>query len=110
MGRLRRYGLCGKWGINTLVATTCGFAVERDIAAREAEADSLDSTRLQTDIPPPADGDMDLYVGNYNAANKLYRNEGDGTFSDVSSIAGVADSGYGYGVAWGDYDGTVSGV
>ena len=41
-------------------------------------------------------------------ANKLYCNEGDGTFSDVSSSAGVADSGSGQGVAWGDYDGTVS--
>ena len=40
----------------------------------------------------------------------LYRNEGDGTFSEVSSSAGVADSGAGRGVAWGDYDGTVSGV
>ena len=90
------------------MATTCGFAVERDIAAREAEADSLDSTRLQTDIPPPADGDLDLYVANRGQANKLYRNEGDGTFSDVSSSAGVADSGNGFGVAWADYDGTVS--
>ena len=53
---------------------------------------------------------MDLYVGHYNAANKLYRNEGDGTFSDVSSIAGVADSGQGFGAAWADYDGTVSGA
>ena len=47
---------------------------------------------------------------NNGQANKLYRNEGDGTFSDVSSSAGVADSGNGRGVAWGDYDGTVSGV
>ena len=45
-----------------------------------------------------------------NQANKLYRNDGDGTFSDVSSIAGVADSGNGGGAAWGDYDGTVCGV
>ena len=55
--------------------------------------------------PAPADGDLDLYVANKNQANKLYRNEGDGTFSDVSSSAGVADSGNGHGVAWGDYDG-----
>ena len=54
--------------------------------------------------PPPADGDLDLYVVNANQANKLYRNDGDGTFSDVSSSAGIADSGSGSGVAWGDYD------
>ena len=52
----------------------------------------------------------DLYVADYNQANKLYRNDGDGTFSEVSSIAGVDDEGGGRGVAWGDYDGTVSGV
>ena len=63
---------------------------------------------MQTDNPPPADGDLDLYVADRGQANKLYRNEGDGTFSEVGSSAGVADSGAGQGVAWGDYDGTVS--
>ena len=49
-----------------------------------------------------------MYVANKQQhANKLYRNEGDGTFSEVGSSAGVADSGPGEGVAWGDYDGTV---
>ena len=76
---------------------------------REAEADSLDSTRLQTDNFPSGDGHLDLYVANNGGANKLYRNEGDGTFSEVSSSAGVADSGNSVGVAWGDYDGTMSG-
>ena len=57
--------------------------------------------------PPSADGDLDLYVASHGQANKLYRNEGDGTFSEVGSSAGVDDSGYGNGVAWGDYDGTV---
>ena len=36
--------------------------------------------------------------------NMLYRNRGDGTFEDVSERAGVADRGYGMGVAVGDYD------
>ena len=56
--------------------------------------------------PPSADGNLDLYVENNGQANKLYRNEGDGTFSEVGSSAGVADSGNGVGVAWADYDGT----
>ena len=59
---------------------------------------------------PPGDGDVDLYVSNKNSADKLYRNEGDGTFSEVGSNAGVYFSGYGLGAAWGDYDGTVSDV
>lgn len=43
------------------------------------------------------DGDLDLYVSNYgrfgpdlSAKNEFYRNNGDGTFTDVTLIAGVA--------------------
>jgi hypothetical protein len=43
---------------------------------------------------------------NFNgAANILYRNNGDGTFADVSAKAGIADAnGKGLGVAFADYD------
>ena len=50
------------------------------------------------------DGDPDLYLTNNGGPNRLYRNNGDGTFADVSDAAGVADSGSGHGAAWGDYD------
>lgn len=36
--------------------------------------------------------------------NRLYRNNGDGTFTDVTVSAGVRGSGYGMGVAAADYD------
>ena len=36
--------------------------------------------------------------------NRLFRNNGDGTFSDVTEKAGVQGAGYGMGVAVGDYD------
>jgi hypothetical protein len=36
--------------------------------------------------------------------NKLYRNEGNWTFTDVTEKAGVGDKGYGLGVTVGDYD------
>ena len=38
------------------------------------------------------DGDLDLYVTNSDGANALYQNDGDGTFSDVTSTAGVGDT------------------
>ncbi|MBC8422445.1 MAG: VCBS repeat-containing protein, partial [Chloroflexi bacterium] len=51
------------------------------------------------------DGNLDLYVTNNEGdPNYLFRNEGDGTFSDVTAQAQVADTGDSRGVAWGDYD------
>ncbi len=63
------------------------------------------------------DGDIDLYIvnipgpftqdagssaGNMNA---LYRNNGDGTFTDITRAAGVGHQGYGMGCVFADYDG-----
>jgi hypothetical protein len=69
------------------------------------------------------DGDLDLYIGNearvdldyegkavgpdsgVDARSQLFRNNGDGTFTDVAEEAGVASRGYPKGAGWGDYDG-----
>ncbi|MBZ5498668.1 MAG: CRTAC1 family protein [Acidobacteriia bacterium] len=66
------------------------------------------------------DGLMDIYAvnGRYlegisdpdsrfksaRTPSRLYRNKGDGTFEDVTEKAGVGASGYGMGVAVGDFD------
>jgi len=61
------------------------------------------------------DGYLDIYLVNGAAIpslqkdspaywNRLYRNNHDGTFTDVTERAGVAGTGYGMGVAVGDYD------
>jgi hypothetical protein len=50
------------------------------------------------------DGDLDLYMTKYGTANRLFRNNGNGTFSDVAAASGTADAGNGTGVAWADYD------
>lgn len=50
------------------------------------------------------DGDPDLYVANRSQPNALFRNNGDGTFTDVAATAGVDDGGNSEGVAWGDYN------
>jgi len=49
------------------------------------------------------DGDSDLYlVHDGNIANILYRNNGDGTFTDVSELAEIGYQGLGMGVDAGD--------
>src|SRR5581483_1458844 len=46
----------------------------------------------------------DLYNRGISVRNALYRNNHDGTFTDVTEKAGVPGSGYGLGCVWGDYD------
>lgn len=61
------------------------------------------------------DGYLDVYFANGASIpsleknspkfwNRLFRNNGDGTFTDVTGKAGVKGSGYGMGVAAGDFD------
>ncbi len=64
------------------------------------------------------DGDIDLYIVNIPGpfkqngvpldtptTNALYRNNGDGTFTDITKTAGVGHHGYGMGCVFADYDG-----
>jgi hypothetical protein len=60
------------------------------------------------------DGDLDLYfvngntlnvnVGNVGNSDALYRNNGDGSFTEVTVAARVDDGSYGFGCSVGDYD------
>ncbi len=65
------------------------------------------------------DGDLDLYIVNIpgafkgmsskksatQSANMLYRNNGNGTFTDITDSANVGDTGYGMGCVFADYNG-----
>jgi hypothetical protein len=52
------------------------------------------------------DGDLDLYVVNTDTPNRLFRNNGDGTFTDVAASAGVTakEGGSGSDGTFIDYD------
>ena len=56
------------------------------------------------------DGDLDLYIGNESskairAPCQLFRNNGDGTFTDMAAKAGVQNYRFTKSAIWGDYDG-----
>ena len=53
------------------------------------------------------DGDLDLFIGNESQngnehPSELYRNNGNGTFTDVAAMAGLTVMGFVKGCAWGD--------
>ena len=55
------------------------------------------------------DGDLDLYIGNETTRtvpiySELFRNNADGTFTDVAGEAGVRNNRFTKAVVWGDYD------
>ncbi|HMB55403.1 MAG TPA: CRTAC1 family protein [Thermoanaerobaculia bacterium] len=53
------------------------------------------------------DGDLDLYLvdgGSGSARDRLYRQQADGTFTDVTAAAGLGRPAYGMGAAVGDVD------
>ncbi|MBT5874254.1 MAG: VCBS repeat-containing protein [Candidatus Latescibacteria bacterium] len=51
-----------------------------------------------------SDGFQDLYVSNDFGRNAMYHNEGDGTFTDVSTATGTHDFGFGMSATFGDID------
>jgi hypothetical protein len=50
------------------------------------------------------DGDLDFYVSNMDGPNRLYRNDGHGTFTDVAPELGVTEPRDSFCCWWWDYD------
>jgi hypothetical protein len=51
-----------------------------------------------------SDGDLDLFVGGYDGHNRLYENDGTGTFTSIDTGIAVTDGNYTMGAGWADYD------
>ncbi len=50
------------------------------------------------------DGNLDIFVSNFNQNNALYKGNGDGTFTKITTGDIVNEGGSSLGCAWGDYD------
>lgn len=50
------------------------------------------------------DGNLDIFVSNFNQNNALYKGNGNGTFTKITTGDIVNDGGGSLGCAWGDYD------
>ena len=74
----------------------------RDAGQRSGRTVTRTQTAVWADIDN--DGYLDLFVGNENAPSQLFRNNGDGTFEDISHAAGIDRTAYTKGVAAADYD------
>ena len=80
--------------------TFTGMAGEAGVADAEAKGNGGCAADYDND------GDQDLFVANWGDS-RLFRNDGDGSFTDVAGTAGLADPDGTYrsmGCAWGDYD------
>ena len=100
--------------------------VTQDAAIRFQHSNGTRTSLLPEDMGSGAgfadiddDGDLDLYIVNIpgafketpsqksvtSSANVLYRNNGNGTFTDITNLAKVGDTGYGMGCVFADYNG-----
>src|SRR5215472_15094219 len=98
-----------------LAPASCGldFALRNGAQGRKYQVEALPGGLGVIDFD--GDGWPDLFCANGAALpsltktgreywNRLFRNNRDGTFSDVTEKAGLAGQGYGMGVAVGDYN------
>jgi hypothetical protein len=75
-----------------------------DVTAKAGVADPDHYGYSSSAADYDGDGDQDLYVLNYEE-NVLFRNNGDGTFTDVSAESGLANPHWSLNAPWFDCDG-----
>ena len=111
--------------LTSMTATAATFSdVTNEAGIRFRHSNGVRTSLLPEDMGSGAgfadidnDGDLDLYIVNIHgpftesvsntrkSRNALYRNNGNGTFTDITDIAKVGDTGYGMGCVFADYNG-----
>jgi len=102
-GKLDLY--VANWGDENALYRNNGDGIFTD-ATETAGVGHSGSAKAVYCLDYDADGASDLFVVNsYQQPDVLYRNNGDGTFTDVTQTAGLDDDTWGEAVAFSDYDG-----
>jgi len=98
--------LRGAWEFpqrKSLLRNNCnGTFTDVTAAAGLAEPATSTQTAVWADIDN--DGYLDLFVGNENRPAQLFRNKGDGTFEEISHLAGIDEVAFSKAVVAADYD------
>jgi len=80
-----------------------GNAIFTKITEGDVVSDGGDSN-ISSWIDLDNDGDLDLFVVNFNQINFLYLNEGDGSFTKIDTGVIVTESSFSISGVWGDYN------
>lgn len=76
------------------------FVDGSDIAGIQGNSSNYSAAITDIDL----DGWKDIYIGSKNEPNLMYRNNGDGTFTNIAGDIGVADDGNTHSSLWSDFD------
>lgn len=69
-----------------------------------AGVEDVGDARTATFVDYNNNGYLDIFTTNHVNINRLYKNNGDETYSDVTYQSNIAFPTDGFGVSWGDYD------
>jgi signal transduction histidine kinase len=97
--------LCNLTGKNKLLLNN-GSGFFRNVSTQEHRAaGKLERTNAAVFGDVDNDGDLDLFIANEMGTNRLYLNDGNGYFTDVTDQAGFRTEGGGMSASFGDIDG-----